>query len=173
MAGRGRLPFIAREAAQIKDDLGDFLLGGAIARSVEGPQHPAQPRALLSRQSSVGRNRASVKGGEKAVDGFQPIKAVDAERNDGGDRFSAWNPVGQHNLSTLPLAKIMKRACRIAIGPFGADDALREFVARIENLRRGRQHYDARILGRRPEDRRLGKIEERINREIATPSAAG
>ena len=93
MAGRGRLPFIAGEAAQIKDNLGDFLLGGAIARSVESPQHPAQPRTLLSRQTSVRRNGASVKGGEKAVDGFKPIEAIDAERNDGGERSSAWNPV--------------------------------------------------------------------------------
>ncbi len=173
MAGRGRLPFIAGEAAQIKDDLGDFLLGGAIARSVESPQHPAQPRALLSRQTGVRRNGAAVKGGEKAVDGFQPIETIDAERNDGGERFSAWNPVWQRDLSALTLAKIMKRARRLAIGPFGADDARREFAGRIENLRRGRQDNDARILGRRPEDRRLGQVKERIDREIATPSAGG
>jgi hypothetical protein len=123
MAGRGRLPFIAGEAAQVKDNLGDFLLGGAIARSVEGPQHPAQPNALLSRQTGVRRDGAAVKGGEEAVDGFQPIETIDAERNYGGERFSAWNPVWQRDLSALTLAKIMKRARRLAIGPFGADDA--------------------------------------------------
>ena len=71
------------------------------------------------------------------------------------------------------MAKIMKRARRLAIGPFGADEARREIAGRIENLRRGRQDNDARILGRRPEDRRLGQVKERIDREIATPSAGG
>ena len=72
------------------------------------------------------------------------------------------------------MAKIMKRARRLAIGPFGAaDDARREFAGRIENLRRGGQDDNARILGRRPEDRRLGQVKERIDREIATPSAGG
>jgi len=173
MASRGRLPFIAGEATETKYDLGDFLLGGAVARSVESPQHPAQARALLPRQTGVRRHGAAVKGGEKAVDSLQPIEAIDAEGNDGGERFSAWNPVGQCDLSALALAKIVKRAHRLAIGPFGADDARRESAARIENFRRGRQDNDACIFGRRPEDGRLGKIEEWIDREIATPSAGG
>ena len=134
MASRGRLPFVAGEAAEIKDDLGDFLLGGAVARSVESPQHPAQARALLSRQTGVRRDGAAVKGGEKAVDSLQPIEAIDAEGNDGGERFSARNSIGQRDLSALTLAKIMESACRLAIGPFGAaDDARREFAGRIEN----------------------------------------
>ena len=173
MAGRGRLPFVAGKTAQTEDDLGDFLLGGAVARSVDSPQHPAQARALLSRQTGVRRDGAAVKGGEEAVDGFQPIEAIDAERNDGGERFSARNPVWQRDLSALTLAKIVKRIRRLAIGPFSADEARREFAGRIENLRRGRQDNDARILGRRPEDRRLGQVKERIDREIATPSAGG
>ena len=115
-----------------------------------------------------------MKGGEKAVDGLQPIEAIDAEGNDGGERFSARNPIGQRDLSALTLAKIVKSAQKLAVGLFEpADDARHEFAGRIEYLRRGRQDNDARILGRRPEDRRLGQIKERIDREIATPSAGG
>lgn len=55
MTGGGCLPLIATESADPKYDLRNFLLGRARAMTVEGLQHPAQPRALLPCQSGVGR----------------------------------------------------------------------------------------------------------------------
>ena len=115
-----------------------------------------------------------MKGGEKAVDGLQPIEAIDAEGNDGGERFSARNSIGQRDLSALTLAKIVKSAQKLAVGLFEpADDARHEFAGRIEYLRRGRQDNDARVFGRRPEDGRPGQIKESLVKNSESPALRG
>ncbi|MDH8495201.1 hypothetical protein QIH13_27875, partial [Klebsiella pneumoniae] len=71
VTGGGCLPLIATESADPKYDLRNFLLGRARAMTVEGLQHPAQPRALLPCQSGVGRYGATMEGGEQAGDRFE------------------------------------------------------------------------------------------------------
>ncbi len=85
MTRRRRLPFAAVERAKVKNDLRDLLAGGAGAMAIEGLQHSPQSSPLLAGQARVGWNRATMQGGEKAMDRFEPIQPVHAERNDRGD----------------------------------------------------------------------------------------
>ncbi len=85
MARGRRLPFAAVERAKVKNDLRDLLAGGAGAMAIEGLQHSPQSSPLLAGQARVGWNRATMQGGEKAMDRFEPIQPVHAERNDRGD----------------------------------------------------------------------------------------
>lgn len=102
VAGGRRLPFVAIQRANAEDDLCDLLARSASAMAVEGLQHPAQPRPLLAGQARIGWNRAALQGGEKAVDRFETIQPVHAERHDrGGGRDAVVN-----ELKMLTVAKI-------------------------------------------------------------------
>lgn len=86
MAGRGRLPIVAGDAADTEDDLRNFLLRGAVTHAVEGLQHATCPRPLLTGQASVRWNRAIMEYGEQTADGLQSIESRDAKRYDRGER---------------------------------------------------------------------------------------
>ena len=64
MANGRCLPFAAVERADSENDLCDLASGRAGAMTVEGLQHPAQPRPLLAGQPCVGWNCAAMQGGE-------------------------------------------------------------------------------------------------------------
>lgn len=94
MAYRGGLPLVTAETTDPKQYLGDILLRGTSARSIEGLKHPACAQALLLGQAGVWRDYATVQRGKQAMDGFQSAKAVEIEWNDrhaigGQGRFEA------------------------------------------------------------------------------------
>lgn len=61
MAYRGGLPLVTAETTDPKQGLGDILLCGASARSIEGLKHPACAQALLPGQAGVWGDYATVK----------------------------------------------------------------------------------------------------------------
>lgn len=82
----GCLPVVALERFQAEYDLRDFLLGRAVAMSVERLQHSSQSRALLFRQPRIGGNGSAVEGREQAIDGLKPVEPLDTEGNESGNR---------------------------------------------------------------------------------------
>jgi len=174
MAGRGRLPFITAELADTEENLGDFLLGRAVAVTVECLQHAARPRSLLPGQSGICWNGTPVKRREKAADGLDAIKAIDAEWNERGNRRSAdIDAVSQH-LNMLSVAKVVEEVdALLSVTWIGAlNDGLFAGVCH-QQRGRARKYDDARILLRKPEYGSGGRSNQRIDREIATPNAAG
>lgn len=81
MPGRGCLPLITVEWADLEDDLCDFLLRCACAISVEGLQHAPKTPALLSGQACVRWNCAAMQSTEKTVHCLNAIKTAKVERN--------------------------------------------------------------------------------------------
>ncbi len=114
MSGCGCLPFVTVETAGVQDDLRDFLLRGAGPVSVEGPQHPPQPRALLPSQARIRWNGATMQGREEPANSLDPVEAVETKWNDCNcDRFAADSTV--EDLERLPVAEV---EAEIRIGPF-------------------------------------------------------
>ncbi len=104
MAGRGCLPFLAVERLDAQESLSDFLLGRAGPVPIESPQHPSQPCPLLPGQARIGRDGTAVQGREEATNGFDPVEAVETERNHGdSDCFAANGTV--KDLELLPIAE--------------------------------------------------------------------
>lgn len=169
--GRG-LPFVAAEMPGVEKDFSDFLLRRASPFAVEGAEHSALTGALLTRQARVWRNGAAVQGGEKSVDGFDPVKALNTERDD-GSRPSIDGAVD--DLETLSVPEGEAECC-VVIADW------RIVSPRLDRLRNGagvecrrglRQNDDAGVLLREPEDRRIRRRDQWIDGEIATPTAAG
>lgn len=100
-SGRG-LPFAAVERADSEDDLRDLAPGRAGAMTVEGLQHPAQPRPLLMGQAGIGWNRATMQSGKQTVERFEPIQPIHAEWDDCGGRRGAV----MNELKVLAVAEI-------------------------------------------------------------------
>ena len=80
---RTSLPLVAGKTTDIEENLSDFLLGRASSSSVEGPEHSAMAVTLLTRQARVGWNSAAMQGREETLNGFNPVEALDSERDDG------------------------------------------------------------------------------------------
>lgn len=174
MAGRGRLPFIAIERSDLEHNLRDFLLRGASPVSVEGPQHPSQACPLLAGQACIWWDGAVVQCREEAPNGFDPVEAIEVERND-GDRERIAVDGAVENLEILPVAEIETkiRICTLQpkLGVPGCDRCDAQVFAQA---RRGiGQNDDAGIMLRQPEDRSLRRRGQRIDGEIAIPTAAG
>lgn len=106
VAGRGHLPLVARDAADAEDHLRDFQLGGTVTRTVEGLQHAARARPLLTGQASVRRNDAAMQRSEKATDGLQTIEAGNAERHHGNERNSTRCCVEAQDLDLLGAVEV-------------------------------------------------------------------
>ena len=86
VANRRVLPLVSCDAANAEDDLRDFQLGSAVARTVNGLQHTARSRPLLTGQACVRRNGPVMECGEETADPLKAIKAGNAERHNGGER---------------------------------------------------------------------------------------
>ncbi len=102
VTGLRRLPCVAVETIDTEDDLGDFLLRRAGPVSVKGTQHSALAGAHLSRQPRVGGNGPAVQSREKAIHGFDPVEALNAERDRGNRRRVPVNGA-VNDLERLPV----------------------------------------------------------------------
>lgn len=174
VAGRGRLPFIAIERPDLEHDLRDLLLGSTSPVSVEGPQHPSQACPLLAGQARIRWDDAVVQGREEAPNGFDPVEALEAERND-GDRERVAVDGAVENLEILPVAEIETKIRIRALHPKPDVPGRDRYDAQaFAQTRRGiGQNDDAGIMLRQPEDRSLRRCGQRIDGEIAIPTAAG
>lgn len=174
VAGLRRLPCVAVEVINAEDDLGDFLLGCAVPVSVEGAQHSALPKALLARQPRVGRNGPAVQRRQEAIDGFDPVEALNTER-DCGDRVRV--AVDDRVDDLEMLSGFESEAIRNPVATHRRIAAPRfRWLAHsiwIELTRRRGEHDDACILPRKPENRSFRRWYQGIDREIATPIAVG
>lgn len=167
-----RLPVVAIEMIDVKNDLGDFLLCRAGAIAVEGAQHPALADALLTCQARVGRNSAAMQRREKSIDGLDSVEAVYAERNDRNGTFFSVNGVVD-DLDALTVRE-GKAKCRVFIthrhvSPPQFGTIARDAGAEV-NWCLG-EHNNACVLLRKPEDRRFRRRCQGVDREIATPTA--
>lgn len=107
---RGNLPFVAGKTTDMKENLSDFLLGRASSGAVECPEHSAMAVTLLTCQARVGRNGAAVQGREEALNGFDPVEALDAERDDGDPGRGVRCRVID-DLNMLAVSEIQTKCC--------------------------------------------------------------
>jgi len=169
MAGGGRLPFVAVEGTNVLEDLRDFLLRGAGALSVEGSQHASQTCALLPGQTGVRRDGTAMQGGEKSAYSFDTIEAIEVERNH-RDSY----PVTVGAVQDLKMLSVAEREAEISVGTFRREMNSPECrVAATEAQRGFGQHHDAGVFLRQPENGCVRRCGPGIDREIATPTAAG
>ncbi|SIQ86816.1 hypothetical protein SAMN05421641_11630 [Paracoccus thiocyanatus] len=173
MTGGGCLPFVPVETAGVQEDTRDLLLRGAGPMAIESPQHPSESLPLLACQARIRGNRASMQGGKEALNGFDPVETGETERDDGDrDRIALEGAV--ENLQMLPVAE---RESELHTGVLDREveaPGRRSVINAVAETRRGLgQHHDTCVLGRKPENWRIGRRDQRIDGEIATPSAAG
>lgn len=109
---RTSLPLVAGKAADIEENLSDFLLRRASSLSVEGPEHSAISVALLTRQARVGRNGTAVQGRKETLNGFDPVEALDAER-DGGDPRRGVRRGVIDDLDMLAVSEVETKRCAV------------------------------------------------------------
>lgn len=107
---RGSLPFVAGQAADIEENLSDFLLGRTSSGAVEGPEHSAMAVALLTCQARVGRNGTAMQGREETLNGFDPVEALDSERDD-GDPGRGMRGRVIDDLDMLAVSEIQTKRC--------------------------------------------------------------
>ena len=81
VAVRRHLPFVAAHGLQAKQGSGDVEERCAAPPPVEGLQHGSVSPPLLVGQPFVEWNGSAVKAGEQAVDRFEPVETLGAERD--------------------------------------------------------------------------------------------
>ncbi len=174
MAGRRHLPVVARDSADAEDHLRDFQLGGAVTRTVEGLQHAACARPLLTGQASIRRNGAAMQGGEKAGDRLQAVEAGYAERHHGNEGTGTRGCVDTEDLRLLGGVEVKQSVSVLPIGNRADIRKSRRIVGfRYQHVRSGSEDNDAGVLLWQPEDGGCWRRFEWVHREIVTPSAAG
>lgn len=172
MAGRGCLPFVAVEMAYVQEGLSDFLLCSAGPVSVEGLQHTSETSALLPGQAGIRRDGTAMQSREETTDGFDAIEAIKVERN---HRDS--DPVTVGAVQDLKMLSVAEREPEISgsavRSDVGSPDRRGDVGAAAEVRRGFRQHHDAGVFLRQPENGCVRRCGPGIDREIATPTAAG
>lgn len=172
VAGGRCLPLVATKRADPKYDLRNLLLGRAGAMTVEGLQHPAQPRTLLPCQSGVGRYGAAMEGCEQAGDRFQPVEAFQAERDEGAETFGGCRG-GMNQRYALAVSEIENQVGLAADGDAdGGVDRRLGVSACGWNIGRCAKNDGACVFLGKPDHPRIGWCLHRVYREIATPTAA-
>lgn len=170
----GLLPVVAIERADAEHDLRDFLLCRAIAIAVDALKHSLQSCALLLCQPRVGRNGPAVKGREQAIDRLKPVESLDAKGNEGSDGRISRQSARSHQLDGLATTEIMLEK---SLGVVANGDRAIERWAPIstcgQNCGLLGKDDGAGIVLWKPEDVGRRRCIQRIDREIATPTAAG
>lgn len=174
VAQRRGLPGIGRNAGHAVNDASDL----AIARPVHAPvnrlQHVAGTPALLAGQAGVRRHGATEQGFEQTLDGFEPVEAVEIERDQRGKGFAAGNACQPQEMENLPISGIVQEMDALFVGAGGGflNDG-EEIAIGGKYGRRGRQQHGAGVVLGAPEDGNFGRVERRADKEIATPSISG
>lgn len=113
--GRG-LPIVAPDGLEPEDHRGDFALARAGAVPVDSLEHAPRPRQLLTREARVGRNCATMKGGQKPCDRFHAIEALEPERDHGDEGLVDRSVRGKRQMEALPVAEVMQEV-KAVLGP--------------------------------------------------------
>ena len=106
VALRRRLPFVAGQGYEGKEDPGDLPLTGTGTTPIDRPQHSLGPQQLLTRHARIGRNGSSMQRCQQPQDRFHPIETLDAERNDGGQRLIGFPILGKKKVKALSVGQI-------------------------------------------------------------------
>ncbi len=174
MSVRRRLPFVATEVAGAKDDPCDLLLGRAVAMSIERAKHFPLARKLLPGEPRIRWNGAAVKHCEQSEQGFYPIKTFQTQRDHGGKRRISVRCGREKELNALHWIIAPQQAVAPVVGSENAvERGLRPAVWWRHFARSLCEQDDAGVETRFPENVCRRYIEERANREIATPIAGG
>lgn len=142
--GGGSLPFAAVERAESENDLCDLAPGCTGAMTVEGLQHPSQPRPLLAGQSGVGWNCATMQSGEQLVERFESIQPIHAEWDDRGGRCDAV----MNELKMLAVAEIEQQVSGSVCDQRDRCVDLRQWLDGRQRGWCGPEHDDAGVLVR-------------------------
>lgn len=173
MTGRGRLPIVPIKPIQVEEYLRYFLLRRAGAIAVEGAEHSALTCTLLCSQAGVGRNRATVQCREKAVDSFDSIEAVYAERNGGHSISTSLNGVIEDLEALTVSEREAERSFLIAYRRIASPRFFRLTSDAAGDVQRSFEYDDnTRIFLWKPEDGSVRWICQGVDGEIATPTAA-
>ena len=153
VASRRRLPFIAANMSGVQDNLCDFLLGGAGSVSVESPQHSSQACPLLESQPRIRWDRAAMQGGKEPEYGFDPVKTIETEGNDGGCERVAIEGAIEY-LEMLSIAEISADIRLHALNQKADTPSCDWYGAKIVVQARWGlgQHNDACIVLRKPKN---------------------
>ena len=170
MALRRRLPFVAGEGYEGKEDPGDLPLTGTGTTPVDRPQHSLAPQQLLARHSRVMRDGSSMERCEQPQDSFRAIEALDAERNHGRQMSVDFPILGKNEVKALPVRQIALNVTAVLRRGVDRSVRRRERPARwLEQRWRRPQNDGTGVVLGTPEHGRLRRVQRRLDREIATP----
>lgn len=166
------MPIVTIKPRNVKHNLGDFLLGCAVAIAIKGLQHPSQSCATLMGQSGLRRNGTPMKDREQTADSLQPIESIEVERDERGKRRAGRRVGGLNEPGILTVTEIVEQIGLVASGngASGRDRGL-PFKIHGDDSRGFTKNDGARVLQREPENASLRRGREGIHREIATPTA--
>ena len=170
MAARGGLPFITAEDAGAEDNLRDFLLGRSVAISIDGAQHAAMSRPLLSGQARIERGDAIMERSEQPADRFKPVKPFEAKRNNCGDGPAR---TIAYELKALAVPEIVQEIICV-VGAYGEGAVKTRSLVGIgrQDFWRISQDDSACIVLRQPEHIAVRWCIQRVNWEIVAPTSA-
>lgn len=172
VAFRRGLPVVAPDGLEPEDHFGDLPLACAGAVPVDRLQHAPSADQLLTREARVGRNGAAVQGGQKPADGFHAVEALDSERDHGHEWLACRSVSGKRQVQALPVAQVVQDVKAVFGGVIQRSAGPQEGRAiRSNGGRRQRQYHRSGIFFRKPEYLRLGGLQSRGDKEIATPIA--
>lgn len=170
---RGGFPGLVGDATHAKQGLGNLAVACAVGPAVDGLQHMARAARLLFGQPGILWHGAPMKRLDEAADRFDPIKAVRVEGYESRQRPGSIDADQADQMERLPVAEIMEEMCP------GSVEAGRVRMERVDEIAVGgkkrwnvRQNDNAAVFFRRPEDGNLNGGENRVDKEIADPSAA-
>ena len=119
VAQRRGLPGIGRNAGHAVNDVRDLTVGRAVHAPVDRLQHVADTPALLAGQAGIGRYGAAKQGFEQTLNGFEPVEAVEIERDQRGKGFAAGNACQPQEMENLPISGIVQEMDALFVGAGG------------------------------------------------------
>lgn len=170
---RGGFPGLIGDATHAEEGFGDLAVACAVGSAIDGLQHMAGAAQLLVGQSGILWHGAPMKRLDEAADRFDPIEAVRVEGHKSRQRPGSIDAYQADQMERLPVTEIIEEMCPVFV------EAGRVRIERVDEIavggkKRGnvRQNDNAAVFFRRPEDRNLNGGENRVDKEIAGPSAA-
>ena len=119
VAQRRGLPGIGCNAGHAVNDARDLAVGRAVHAPVDRLQHVAGTPALLLGQAGIGRDSTAKQGFEQTLDGFEPVEAVEIERDQRGKGFAVGNACQPQEMENLPISGIVQEMDALFVGAGG------------------------------------------------------
>ena len=119
VAQRRGLPGIGCNAGHAVNDVCDLAVGRAVHAPVDGLQHVAGTPALLLGQAGIGRDSTAKQGFEQTLDGFEPVEAVEIERDQRGKGLAASNACQPQEMENLLISGFVQEMDALFVGAGG------------------------------------------------------